>query len=94
MLILSQDKTILMNLDHITRIKRTGGEIIAIDTNLVKNTLGEYSSSDAAENVLLEIIEVYSKFFSTKGGLLATINAYVQPMMFEAPKVYEMPEYR
>ena len=94
MLILSQDKTMLLNLDHITRIKSTGGEILAVDTNRVTNILGEYSSGDAAEKVLQEIIAEYSKFFRCDGGPLATMDAYVQPMMFEAPKIYKMPAYR
>lgn len=93
MLILSQDKTMLLNLDHITRIKNTGGEIIAVDDNRVTNTLGTYETTDRAAQVVMEIATKYGQYMKVEGGPIYTKpGGYVQPILFDPPKVYEMPQ--
>ena len=54
--------------------------------------MGRYASLDRAKAVLLEIAQEYGKYLSTPGGPCLTVEAYVQPMAFEPPKVYMMPE--
>ena len=54
-------------------------------------TLGKYESPERAKDVLDEIAEKYSEFCGTNGGPLLTQPGYIQPMLFEPPKVYEMP---
>ena len=93
MLILSQDKNMLLNLDHITRIKNAGSEVIAVDTNRVTNTLGEYETQERAISVIAEIAKMFTKYLRVEGGpIIAQPGGFVQPMMFEPPKVYEMPQ--
>lgn len=84
----------VINLHHVVSISAIENKVCASGLPCWTETLGEYSSSDAAEKVLREITEEYGRFFRVDGGPLATVNAYVQPMMFEPPKVYKMPAYR
>lgn len=93
MLIYKQDRSMAINFRYIRAVEVVERNVVAIGEDWTE-PLGEYSSSDAAEKVLKEITEEYSKFFRVDGGPLATVNAYVQPMMFEPPKVYKMPAYR
>lgn len=41
MLIVSQNKTVLLNVDHIVRIFNAGSEVLAVDLNKDTNLLGE-----------------------------------------------------
>lgn len=95
MLILDQTKTKLINLDHVSKFSATGGEVIAYSgaREAVKaDIIGIYEDPSRAVAVLGEIAETYAKYIISEGGPLATINAYVQPMAFTPPKVYNMPE--
>lgn len=93
MLIVSQSKTLLLNMDHIVRIFNAGAEVLAVDRNKDTNLLGEYEDTTRAVAVLAEIAAEYAKYFRCKGGPIFTQpGGYVQPMMFEPPKRFEMPE--
>lgn len=104
MLIMNQQKTALLNVSHIKIIDATfpyltvgdkqnnRAEVQAVDQAGTILSLGRYASLDRAKAVLLEIAQKYGKYLSTPGGPCLTVEAYVQPMAFEPPKVYMMPE--
>ena len=104
MLIFSQDRTMLLNMDGgIYAIEAQGRRVVAVGgrrqvgqavVEVAETVLGEYSSSDAAEKVLAELANEYGKYYRVDGGPMATVDAFVQPLMFEPPKVYKMPAYR
>lgn len=104
MLIFSQDRTMLLNIDSgIYTIEAKERWVVAIAgrrqvgavmMEAQETVLGEYSSSDEAEKVLEELANEYGKYYRVEGGQMATVNAFVQPLMFEPPKVYKMPAYR
>ena len=104
MLIMNQQKTALLNVSHIKTIDASPlylavgvkpdsrADIQAVDRAGAILPLGRYASLDRAKAVLLEIAQEYRKYLSTQGGPCLTVDAYVQPMAFEPPKVYMMPE--
>lgn len=93
MLIVFQNKTVLLNVDHIVRIFNAGAEVLAVDLNKDTNLLGEYEDTTRAVAVLAEIAEEYAKYYRCSGGpILTHPGGYVQPMMFEPPKLFKMPE--
>lgn len=103
MMIMNQRRDALLNVDHIKKLEATRPlprrdsegeitEIAATDRNGAVAVLGRYASLDRAKAVLLEIAQEYGKYLSTPGGPCLTVEAYVQPMAFEPPKVYMMPE--
>lgn len=104
MLIFSQDRTMLLNMDSGVyaieakerRVVAIGGrrQAGAVVMEVAETVLGEYSNSDEAEKVLEELAGEYGKYYRVEGGPMATVNAFVQPLMFEPPKVYKMPAYR
>lgn len=96
MLIFSQDRTALVNLDAgIFTITAQGNMVVAAEGQTkMEIKLGEYSTSDEAEKVLAELANEYGKYYRVDGGPMATVDAFVQPLMFEPPKVYKMPAYR
>ena len=86
MLIVSQNKTVLLNVDHIVRIFNAGSEVLAVDLNKDTNLLGEYEDTTRAVAVLAEIADEYAKYYRCSGGpILTHPGGYVQPMMFEPP---------
>ena len=60
MLIVSQNKTVLLNVDHIVRIFNAGSEVLAVDLNKDTNLLGEYEDTTRAVAVLAEIADLIS----------------------------------
>ena len=104
MLIMNQQKTALLNVSHIKTIDASfpyltvgdkqgnHAEVQAVDQAGTILPLGRYASLDRAKDVLLEIAQEYGKYLSTPGGQCLTAEAYVQPLVFEPPKVYMMPE--
>ena len=96
MLIFSQDRTALVNLDvGIFAITAQGNIVVATEGQTkMQIKLGEYRTSDEAQKVLAELADEYATYYRTDGGPLATMDAYAQPFMFEPPKVYKMPAYR
>lgn len=93
MLILSQDGTSLVNMAHIESVVAKGRNVYAFPSDQDRYRLGEYANSDIAEKVVREIGAEYSRFFRCDGGPLLTRPEYVQPFMFEPPKLYKMPPY-
>jgi len=53
--------------------------------------LGEYQTEERAKEVLGEITVKYGAYITVEGGSLLTTPSYVQPILFEPPKVYKMP---
>ena len=96
MLIFNQSRDMLLNMGpEILVVQTKGNTVVAIEGYPTREfVLGEYSSSDAAKQVLAELANEYGKYYRVDGGPMATVNAFVQPLMFEPPKVYKMPEYR
>ena len=96
MLIFSQDRTALVNLDvGIFAITAQGNIVVATEGQTkMQIKLGEYRTSDEAQKVLAELANEYGKYYRVDGGPMATVDAFVQPLMFEPPKVYKMPAYR
>lgn len=90
MLIFTQDKDCLLNIDKAKMLSVCGFAVVACGEGW-QLTLGKYESPERAKDVLDEIAEKYSEFRGTNGGPLLTQPGYVQPMLFEPPKVYEMP---
>ena len=95
MLIMTQDKTALINMRAIERIKAEGHLVRAYYfEDGGRETIGEYASSDLAEKVVGEIADEYGRYLTIQGGPLYTQpGGFVQPQMFEPPKVYKMPRY-
>ncbi len=93
MIIVSQDKKQIINLDNLTRIfiedfsEDGDGFGIGADTNSAESQcwdLGYYKTEQKAKEVLRKIVRLYSKYEYEK-----TQYDYRK---YEAPKVYEMPE--
>ena len=104
MLIMNQQKTALLNINHIKTIDASPlylavgdkpdnrADVLAVDQAGTILPLGRYATLDRAKAVLLEISQEYGKYLGVSGGPCLTVDAYVQPMVFEPPKVYMMPE--
>ena len=104
MLIMSQDRKCLLNLENAGTLFLSSyyrdykeGKPVKVLASFplaedVTEGLGEYQSEARAMEVLGEIADEYGKYLSTAGGPLATVEAYVQPFAYAPPKVYKMPE--
>ena len=104
MLIMSQDRKCLLNLENAGTLFLSSyygdykeGKPVKVLASFplaedVTEGLGEYQSEARAMEVLGEIADEYGKYLSTAGGPLATVEAYVQPFAYAPPKVYRMPE--
>ena len=90
MIILSQDKETIVNIDTLQKIYIHDGTI-RTEVNDKPVTLGTYKDRFQARDILEEIANTYAKYIKTDGGALATIDAYVQPTAYTPPKVYRMP---
>ena len=87
MIIRSQDKKKLFNLEQIRKIDCETNMIIVDDVSI----LGEYSTEEKAIKVLDMIQEEYGKHLYGQGGAMATADYYVPPFAFIPPKVFQMP---
>lgn len=99
MIIVSQDKTKIVNFDNLTQIYITQDEektatFIRYETvDSLYDDLGEYKTEERAKEVLQEIAQKFSSYLKLEGGpaiLQGQID--IQPNIFNIPKVYEMPE--
>lgn len=103
MVIVSQDKCTIVNLDNIKTIeldRETDFTSIIIfrETNEVETgvcglLIGHYTTEERAKEVLQEIAQTYSSYLKLEGGpaiLQGQID--IQPNIFNIPKVYEMPK--
>ncbi len=92
MLIMTQAKTGLVNMGQIIRVFAAGGDVMAEDRNSAIILLGSYQKAGRCAEIVMEIAGEYARYFKVEGGQCLTANAYVQPLMFEPPKLYQMPE--
>ena len=95
MLIMNQQKTALLNINHIKTIDASPlylavgdkpdnrADVQAVDQAGMILPLGRYATLDRAKAVLLEIAQEYGKYLSVSGGPCLTVETYVQPMAFE-----------
>lgn len=95
MIILSQDKDVIINFDNIVNLVVIQNTIVSISD--VKKTTGitiaEYGTEERAKEVLQEIISKYSSYLELKGGpAMLQGQMDIQPNIFNIPKVYEMPK--
>ena len=83
MLIVSQDKKTIINLDRITEIGTNGKDIAISDAVGMEygEVIGMYETEERARKVLQEIIGAY-RLFSIDSNNSATVR----------PKVYELPQ--
>lgn len=101
MIIVSQDKTEIINFDNVINISIadceedgyliSAGFIVGRDDNY--RDLGYYKSEERAKEVLQEIVREYSGYLELKGGpAILQGQMDIQPNIFNIPKVYQMPE--
>ena len=88
MIIRSQDKKKIFNLEQIRKIDCETNMIIADDVSI----LGEYSTEEKAIKVLDMIQQEYGKHLYGQGGQMATADIYIQPFAFIPPKVFQFPK--
>lgn len=100
MIIVSQNKEQIINLDNIVLISvniQKPTDILAwnkLDENeQMFVRLGKYSTEERAKEVLREMVNVYSSYMKLEGGpAILRGTSDVAPAIFNIPKVYEMPE--
>lgn len=94
MIIRSQDKKEIHNLDRVSNIAVLpclGNEnVFLIEVNR-QHTIGTYSTEEKAIKVLDMIQKEYEKHIYGQGGAMATADYYVPPFAFIPPKVFQMP---
>ena len=88
MLILSQKKDEIVNLDNVVnfRLGYNGNFIVRAENHEKVCELGEYGTEKRAKEVLNEIIRKYQDYARILNTDTKVINAVI------LPKVYEMPE--
>lgn len=100
MIIVSQDKSVIVNFNNIEAI-----EIGNVEENQCKGIIyarlvsdyfykiGEYKTEERAKEVLQEIINKYSSYLQLNGGpAIMKGDIDIQPNIFNIPKVYYMPK--
>lgn len=103
MIIVSQDKTNILNFSNIqnVRIEPYGThikgkkiyKIFAGNSEGYATELGTYDTEERAKEVLQEIAQKYSSYLKLEGGpAILQGQMDIQPNIFNIPKVYEMPE--
>lgn len=91
MIIRSQDKKYIVNLDNIIEIAVHEKNVVCKGVYSYVGLLGTYSTEEKAIKVLDMITEEYGKHLYGKGGQMATADIYIQPFAFIPPKVFQMP---
>lgn len=92
MIIRSQDKKSIVNMDNIDTIDIRENLIRAFNGgNDMGINIGKYSTEEKAIKVLNMIQEEYGKHYYGQGGQMATADIYIQPFAFIPPKVFQMP---
>lgn len=92
MIIRSQDKKCIVNLDNIDCIYYSNKENgIIVFNGEAKSHIGKYSTEEKSIKVLDMIQEEYEKHYYGQGGPMATVDYYVPPFAFIPPKVFQMP---
>jgi hypothetical protein len=93
MLIRSQNKAVIINLDNIDSISADcwSGEVNVFNGEDAV-IIGQYSSKEKAIKVLDMIQKEYGTHYYGTGGPMATSNFYIPPFGFDPPKVFQMPQ--
>lgn len=98
MIIVSQDKTKIVNFDNLTQIyitqdeEETANFIRYESVDSLYDDLGVYKTEERAKEVLQEIVKKYSSYLELKGGpAIIQGQMDIQPNIFNIPKVYVMP---
>ena len=103
MMIISQDKKIILNFDNIQDIKierytthEKGKYIYKIfggNFEGYATEIGTYETEERAKEVLQKIVTKYLSYLELQGGpAIMQGGIDIQPNIFNIPKVYEMPE--
>lgn len=97
MIIVSRDKKSIHNFDNILNIQiekiDNTYKLIIYDEINDRSSLGEYRTEKRAKEVLQEIAKTYASYLKLEGGpALLQGQKYIQPNIFNIPKVYYMPE--
>lgn len=97
MIIVGQDKDLILNFDRVNFIKIEPDENdFDIEINYADDdwdVIATYKSFERAQEVLKEIVSRYSEYLRLQGGpaVLQGQND-VAPAIFNVPKIYEMPK--
>ena len=93
MIIRSQDKESIINMDNISHIYIANplGELHDFRICASGYVIAEYSTEAKAIKVLDMIQQEYGKHLYGQGGQMATADIYIQPFAFIPPKVFQMP---
>jgi len=96
MIIVSQDKEEIINLDNIQRLFIDADYIsTVIYAECIEDdiSIGTYKTEERAKEVLQEIAQKYSSYLKLEGGpAILQGQMDIQPNIFNIPKVFEMPE--
>jgi hypothetical protein len=96
MIIVSQDKEEIINLDNIQRLFIDADYIsTVIYAECIEDdiSIGMYKTEERAKEVLQEIAQKYSSYLKLEGGpAILQGQMDIQPNIFNIPKVFEMPE--
>lgn len=95
MLIVSQDKTEVHNLENIV-LKAQENNVCAVyvasNVDVFIAPLGTYETEERAKEVLQEIVKEYSTCLYCQGGKDAITGEVFQTGIWNKPKVYIMPK--
>ena len=93
MIIRSQDKKCIVNLNNIDTIDIHDTQVRYFSGGGIESMglLGTYSTEEKAIKVLDMIQDAYSNHYYGEGGQMATADIYVPPFAFIPPKVFQMP---
>lgn len=97
MRIISQDGTVDMPYDRMIVQVQPNNEksIIAYDTLMPEcefMCMAVYSTQEKAMKAMEMLENKYAEYLSTDGRVLATVNFYVQPNVWNIPKVFRFPQ--
>ncbi len=95
MIIVNQDKTVIINFDKVSNIyvQKNRIEYQCPYIEDFYGVLGFYKTEERAKEVLKEIIAEYSEYLRLPGGVAIFKGGMdIQPNVFNVPKVFEMPE--
>lgn len=97
MRLISQDGLIDVSYENILLNLYDGDRAVAIkaydsvsDNDFV--IMGVYETVAKAEKVMKMVRDKYAEYLHTDGGTLATVNFYVQPNVWNIPKVFQFPQ--
>ena len=92
MIIVSQDKTEIINFDNVNTLRATKTGFIVSYENTYKaeddcsNILGKYKTEERAKEVLQEIMKKYLEIKCFYNSKYEVMQAIEQPKVFEMPK--------